>query len=167
MATKKATTKKAPTKTTQDNGFDFAVARDRIAREEAGIVIPMPRMDGTPALYDGKPVTMTSRGENAPTFRRMHDEFNRTFYASRLEGVESEEERGRIIEAAAEEREEAYLRQVRAPNVTGWYGFTENGEPVEPTLERVIEALTFPHIRNRLIRGQSRPQDFFDEVSDG
>lgn len=171
MATKNAGAKKqaqpAAKKLTQDNGFDFAVARDRVALEEAGIVIPIVREDGTPAMYNGERVTITSRGAQSPTFRKMHDEFQRSFYARRLEGVESEEERNRIIEEASEEREEAYLREVRVPNVTDWYGFTEHGEPVEPTLERVIEAVSFAHIRNRLIRGQERPQDFFDEASGG
>lgn len=156
-----ATKKKAPV-----GGFDFATARQRVEQEEAGVTFKVRDEDGSVLLYDGQPVTITVRGVHSPTFRRLADEFKRTYYRDLVGDVSDPAERQRIMDEASEKWDQAFDERVRAPNVIGWTGFLDGGEPVEVTPERAIEAVRSPFLRKQIVVAQEAPERFFAEASE-
>lgn len=166
MAKAKAATAARKKATPPQGGFDLAASRAQIQREEEGITFPVLDRDGTPLTYGDQPVTLTVRGAEAPTFRRMADDFQRRFYGERLQGITDPEERREAIAEAAAERAVEFDRQVRAPNILAWYGFVENGEPVELTPERALQLIETPFLRSQIMTAQEAPEFFFDEPSE-
>ncbi|MGB0963280.1 MAG: hypothetical protein ACPGVY_11350 [Mycobacterium sp.] len=147
-------------------GYDFAVVRDNLAKQELGVTFPLLGSDGEPQPYGDGHVTLTVRGERSATFRQMADEFDRTYYDDVVK-IKDPVERDEAFKQASLDRPHAFDMKVRAPNVIGWVGFTDGGKPVELTIELARELMDTPGVREQIVNAQGDPERFFVEASAG
>lgn len=145
-------------------GYDFGTVRANRAKQEEGVTFPLLDRDGKQRLYNGEPVTLTVRGSHSKTFREMVVEFERTYYAEAT-SIEDPVERDAAFEAAVKEKARAFDMRVRAPNIIGWYGFVQDGEPVDLTIEFAQELMDTPDAAAQVRAAQERPERFFAEAS--
>lgn len=148
----------------ETGGLDIQAAQALIDKEEAGVVIEIRGPDWLPLMYEGKPVTVTVYGSYAPTFQKLNDEFERSFVASRTEGLTGEAW-SQAFKDARRDMEAERDKQVRARTVKEWYGFLDGGTVLEPTPDNVMRFMGLAWFAPQIRQGQDRHEGFSGTAS--
>lgn len=106
-------------------GIELSSKQDVAKREDEGSTIHLRDEMQEPWIEDGKPVTITVAGMYSTRYRRAESASGRRFQKQmRAQGGDFDMR--------------AYNEDVAAQCVLAWSGFTDSGQPVEPTRDLVL-----------------------------